>query len=296
MTAALVAGVATSCDKWVGMEPLKYNVSRPDSQDPALWAEYLDALKEYKASDHFISYAIFDNAPTAPSSEKDFLRCLPDSLDIVSLTNAANLSSYDLEDIEELHGMGTKVLFQIDYAGGKIADLGKYVDDAIATVDAHSLDGFSFTGIPLSGDQGAEDASALIMSKLSAVAGPGKDKLLAFEGDPAFVATADRAKVDYFILDTEGMDNVTSIKMQVLYATGFLAIPQSSILLSAQTEFAIFDENKGEYPAITAVAGRVMPLGPLAGFAVHGANKDYFGSDMNYKLTRSAIQMLNPAK
>ena len=79
-----------ACNDWTEMEAVDNNVKKPWEQDPALWAEYTAALRDYKKSEHFIVYARLHNSPAPAASEKDFMRCLPDSLDIVALTNADN--------------------------------------------------------------------------------------------------------------------------------------------------------------------------------------------------------------
>jgi len=88
-----------ACNDWTEMEAVDNNVKKPWEQDPALWAEYTAALRDYKKSEHFIVYARLHNSPEPAASEKDFMRCLPDSLDIVALTNADNFSRYDAEDM-----------------------------------------------------------------------------------------------------------------------------------------------------------------------------------------------------
>ena len=206
-----------ACNDWTEMEAVDNNVKKPWEQDPALWAEYTAALRDYKKSEHFIIYARLHNSPEPAASEKDFMRCLPDSLDIVALTNADNFSRYDAEDMAVMREKGTKVLWQVDYAGraaefADAAKLGAWLDRVVSSVAANGMDGYSFTGIPNAGDPAAVQAAALIVSKLSA----DESKLLVFEGNPLFVAEADRAKVDYFILDTEKTEDVGDVKLQIL--------------------------------------------------------------------------------
>ena len=227
----LCAAVATfaACNDWTEMETVDSKVEKPWEQDPALWAEYTAALRAYKQSEHFIVYARLHNSPEKASSEQDFMRCLPDSLDIVTLTNADNFSKFDAEDMDVMREKGTKVLYQVDYAARaeEFADmqaLDAYLDRVVAAVAANGMDGYSFTGIPNAGDPAAVQAAALIVSKLSA----DESKLLVFEGNPLFVAEADRAKVDYFILDTEKTEDVGDVKLQILNATGYAAVPASN--------------------------------------------------------------------
>ena len=123
----------TACD--TDIEPIDQQIIKPDQQDPAQYAAYLAALKAYKASEHYIVYASLANAPAVPGSEKAFLRSLPDSLDIVALENAGNLTEYDIEDIPQAQAKGTKILYTVDYntlaESTDAVALGTYLDKVI---------------------------------------------------------------------------------------------------------------------------------------------------------------------
>jgi len=304
--AALLACLLTAaCSDWNNVEPVGQKPSRPSVQNPELWARYTAALREYKKSDHTLVFASFANGAEAATSEKDYLRSLPDSLDIVSLTRADRFSAYDAEDMAVLREKGIRAVWFVDYASrsAEFADraaLGRYLDEVIAKVGELGLDGFSFSGIPVYGtaeEQAAQQAAAaLFIEKFSPLAGPGKDKLLLFEGDPQFVAAADRAKIDYFVLDTKDTDNASDLKLQVYRALGATAVPRGKLLLGAMTETEFLDEDKVSSNAIEALTLRVVELGPLAGLCIYGVNQDYFGSETVYSLTRAAIQTLNPSK
>jgi hypothetical protein len=303
--AAFAMGGITSCDKWTETEPVEQKPARPVEQDPALWAGYTAALREYKKSDHTVVFAGFDNGTTNATSEKDFLRSLPDSLDIVSLTNADNFSKYDAEDMAVMREKGTKVVYLVDYASrsaefADLAALGAYLDKVVARVAELGLDGLSFSGVPVYGSDAEQTAqkavAALFIEKFAAVAGPGKDLVLLFEGDPQFLTPADRAKIDWFVLDTKFTNDATNLKMQVLRALGASAVPREKLLLGTMTEFEFIDERKAGSNAIPALTLRVPELGPLAGLCIYNVNQDYFGSEMIYSLTRGSIQTLNPSK
>jgi len=288
-----------SCNDWTEMEAVDNTVSKPWEQDPALWAEYTAALRAYKQSEHFIVYARLHNSPEKASSEKDFMRCLPDSLDIVSLANADNFSDCDREDMAVMHEKGTKVLYFIDYAGridefGDTAKLTAYLDKAIAAVGTEGLDGFAFTGKPKLGDAATEAAARLLVDKLSGARGEGQ--LLVFEGNPLFIAADDRAKVDFFILDTERTEHVQDIRFQVLNALDYAAVPASKLLLAAEPNAPLNDEDRTEFPAIEEMTRRVVSFGPLGGLGIYNVSADYYHSEMNYRSIRRAIQTLNPSK
>lgn len=285
---------AVSCSDWTEMETVDNTVSKPWEQDPALWSDYTAALRAYKQSEHYLSYARLHNSPAQAASEQDFMRCLPDSLDIVTLTNADNFSAYDAEDMAVMREKGTKVLYQVDYAARKAefadaAALKTYLDGVIAAVAAHGLDGYSFTTDPLDAA-----ATASIVATLSAAKTDGQ--LLVFEGNPLSVAAADRDKLDYVVLDTEKVENTTDVRLQVLNATGYAGIPANRLLLAAEIDAPLQDADRTEYAAVALMARCVVEYGPLAGFAAYNIAGDYYHADRNYSTIREAIQTLNPSK
>lgn len=286
--------LGASCSDWTETENIESTVLKPWEQDPALWADYTAALRAYKASEHYLSYARLHNSPSPAASEQDFMRGLPDSLDIVTLTNADNFSAYDAEDMAAMHEKGTKVLYQVDYAARKAdfadaAALKTYLDGVIAAVAANGLDGYSFTTDPLDAA-----ATATIVATLSAARSDGQ--LLVFEGNPLSVAEADRAKLDFVVLDTEKAENTTEVLLQVLNATGYAGIAPEKLLLAAEIDAPLQDEDRTEYAAVELMARCVVEYGPLAGFAAYNIAGDYYHAEMNYQTIRTAIQTLNPSK
>lgn len=300
MFPVLVCGMLlalVSCSDWTQTEIVDSSINKPWEDDPELWAEYAAALRMYKRSEHFIVYARLDNSPATAASEKDFMRCLPDSLDLVALTNADNFSASDAEDIPVMREKGTRVLYHVDYSARRdefpdAASLGVYLDRVVAAVAEHGLDGYSFTGVPKASDPTVAEAAALLVSKLSADA----DLLLVFEGNPLFLAAADRDKIDYFVLDTEHTEQVGNVKLQVVHATDYCGVPASKLLLGAGVGYKLMDENRAEQEAVSEMARRVVPFGPLGGLGVYNLGDDYYHADMNYKTVRQAIQALNPSK
>lgn len=286
--------LGASCSDWTETENIDNTVLKPWEQDPALWADYTAALRAYKASEHYLSYARLHNSPSPAASEQDFMRCLPDSLDIVTLTNADNFSAYDAEDMAAMHEKGTKVLYQVDYAARKAefsgeAALKTYLDGVIAAVAANGLDGYSFTADPLDAA-----TTATIVATLSAARSDGQ--LLVFEGNPLSVAEADRAKLDFVVLDTEKAENTTEVQLQVLNATGYAGIAPEKLLLAAEIDAPLQDADRTEYAAVELMARCVVEYGPLAGFAAYNIAGDYYHAEMNYQTIRTAIQTLNPSK
>lgn len=293
LLAVLFGTALVSCSDWTDTEAVKTSVSKPWEQDPALWEEYTAALRAYKQSEHFIVYARLFNSPDKAFSEQDYMRCLPDSLDIVALENAANFSAFDREDMVFMRQKGTKVLYRVDCAAlGTEADeteLDALLDKAVATVRTEGLDGFSFTADPL-----AAEATAKAVAKLSGAKAEGQ--LLVFEGNPLSLSADDRALADYIILDTELVEHVQEVRLMALNATGFAGVEPSRLLLAAEIGAPLFDEDRTEFSAIEEMPRRVIEFGPLGGLGVYDISDDYYNSDMNFRMIRRAIQTLNPAK
>lgn len=295
-----------ACDDWNEPETVDLDINSAKEQNPELWARYMQTLRTYKQSEHYLSYAHFDNSPEKPVNEGSYLRSLPDSLDIVTLGNSHQISDYDREDILLLQEKSIRVLYLIDYAAHAssltdITALNNWLDKEIATAGGFNLDGFAFTGLPMY--SGTEDElalykekSRLIVSKLSAAAG--QDKLLVLEGDPAFIDETDFDKLSYIVLSTAGVTNVTDLKLQVmgiLANTGSL-LPKDKLLLSAQMGVQVIDEAGTKQEAITLMTDRVVALGPLGGLGIYAIGIDYYSPTMNYEITRTAIQLMNPSK
>ena len=114
--------VPVSCDDWTEMEIHDSEINGFKEQNPEQYAAYTQKLRAYKAAKHALVYARLDNAPEVSSSEKDFLRALPDSIDLVSMRNAGRLSGFDREDMKLVRtDYGTRVLYY-----GRNADAALY--------------------------------------------------------------------------------------------------------------------------------------------------------------------------
>ena len=292
-----------SCSDWTETEALDSTVKKPWEQDPALWAEYTATLRAYKQSEHFIVYARMHNSPEKATGEQDFMRCLPDSLDIVTLTNADNFSKFDAEDMSVMHEKGTKVLYQIDYAARA-----EEFADAAALDYRSKLDitaGLRLVEIPgcdlcaCCAPHVARTGEIGIIKLLDSIHYKGGVRirmLLVFEGNPLSLAATDRAKMDYVILDTEKLENVLDVRLHALHAVNYAGIEANRLLLTAEINAALFDEDRTEHAAVDEMSRRVVELGPYAGLAAYNIAEDYYHSEMNYQTIRQAIQTLNPSK
>jgi len=298
MTMTVVLLAFASCAEWTETKSLDIETSRPWDREPELWEAYKANIRDYKSRDHSLIYMRFKNSPENAVSEKAYMRCLPDSIDIVSLTNADNFSQFDAEDMVWMRSVGTKVLYQIDFAGRteELSDEAKLtacLDKAIASVKKNGLDGWSFTGTPKSGDSQRAALSRKIVEKLSAARTPGQ--LLVFEGHHAFIAGEDIEKIDLFVLGTRTMENSYDLRNMVTDAEEY-GIPKGKTLLAASAEGIYYDNSNKEIPVLEAMADNTVIYGPMAGLALYDMESDYYHHEGNWLKVRSIIERLNPSK
>ncbi len=69
--------LAAACSDWTETESVENSVRKPWEQNPALWADYTAALRAYKTSAHYLSYARLPPAREGWPSEQDGLHALP---------------------------------------------------------------------------------------------------------------------------------------------------------------------------------------------------------------------------
>lgn len=265
------------CSKWNTTEPVGTDTSHPWDRDPQLWEEYWESLRAYKQRKHSLVYVRFDNAAEKPGSEKNFMRCLPDSLDFVSLTNAENFSAYDVEDMAWMKVVGTKVLYQVDLS--REIDF----DKALKIAGDNGLEGFSLTGIS------KENPSAL-SSAVSKLRGGG---LLVLEGNPLLLGSETISQIDYFVLPSETVENAYSLS-NLLQDALDCGVPGEKIILAVSLGGSWYDSSNAERPVVPSMADNVINFGPLAGLALYDIMSDYYSFDGNWLTLRKTISRLNP--
>ena len=99
---AAAALAIAGCSKWTEQEPVEVLYPSLKDKNPALYAQYMESIREYRATEHPVLIAKFDNKRTAPSGRAEHLNCLPDSVDFVILNNPAELSEATIAEMKEI--------------------------------------------------------------------------------------------------------------------------------------------------------------------------------------------------
>lgn len=125
---AAVALCAISCTK---QEPVGFKYTTLEEKNPALYQEYLEGLRAYRATDHKVMIARVDNIATTPVGRADHLNSIPDSVDFIVL-NSPVVSEAVLSEAATLREVkAQKTLLSIDYTAiDKAYQL--YVEDFVA--------------------------------------------------------------------------------------------------------------------------------------------------------------------
>lgn len=106
---ALFAAGFTNCSDWTETEA--ENLEQYSPTEPAKTEAYYRALREYKASDHSISFGWYSGWGEGSVSTGRMLSALPDSMDMVSLWDNAGMTPSKAEDLRYVQQVkGTKVL------------------------------------------------------------------------------------------------------------------------------------------------------------------------------------------
>ena len=120
------AATFSSCDDWVEPENVDLNYDTADKTDPVAYEEYLEALRDYRETDHKLVYVWFNNLGKGENINTRAQRVdeLPDSIDVVVFTNPTSISDItvrDMENVREKKNM--KFTYVIDFDAIKLAYL-----------------------------------------------------------------------------------------------------------------------------------------------------------------------------
>jgi hypothetical protein len=112
----VAAGFFTACSEWTDPEPLPIDNPSVEIENPALYQQYLENLRNYKKTYHQLLIGWFDNSDKSFTSRAMHIEAIPDKVDIVSLMYGDNLVDIERQEIESIRNdKGTRVIYTIDY-------------------------------------------------------------------------------------------------------------------------------------------------------------------------------------
>lgn len=114
MMVAACGASFSACDDWTDTESidLKYNTV----EDAANYADYLEALRAYRATDHTLVYAWVSLTPDGPKNQSERLTSLPDSIDVLVVSAQGDIHSTVLADMKKVReDKAMKIVYQIDF-------------------------------------------------------------------------------------------------------------------------------------------------------------------------------------
>ena len=105
-----------SCSDWTEIESLDMPEPSISEQNPELYAEYLKNVREFKNSDHKLTYVSFDNSEKVPFSRAHRIVDLPDSIDVISLMHPDNLADWEIAEMKSVReNKNMKVIFTMNF-------------------------------------------------------------------------------------------------------------------------------------------------------------------------------------
>lgn len=328
----LIVFALGACSKWTEVESVKINTPNIKTQNPELYARYLENLRNYKNSDHKSVYVWFDNSEKKPFSRAHHLTDLPDSVDVVVLMHPGNLAEYELKDMENIRkDKGTKIITAINFDAVKLeydsmlADkikedptyvptifldvLKDQVRSLLLNADKYGYDGvlISYQGKTISDLNKNEleeytNNEKLFIGMIGDWCKRRKDKIMVFQGRPQnLVDKSILANCKLIILPSEDATNkdLFSYKIEMASVTD---VPTDRFAIAVSTtSLDKADKKTGFLSGTTRALESAVEWSTavyadfmISGIGIYNVSNDYFSTSLNYKYTRNAITTLNP--
>ena len=296
-TSILLISIAilASCSDWTKPESITIEKNSIADSNPDLYAKYCDALKEYKNSDHKITYATYENSDVVANGSQK-ISMIPDSVDFVQLMNL-EVSEAQLTEIAQVREtFGTRFVVRFSTTecmaayDAYVAEMEAAAEDAegeegtepvevtpfstfyaaefekvASKVKALGLDGFTFefSGKNIDGmtDEQKEEytaTSAMVVEPLKTWLAANGSKVFFLEGNPQYVLDNEVLEAaSYYILPTRECRSVGELGLFGLNASTSGKLPASAKFLYSVETPSFIEE---EYLVGQFVLGEQIPL------------------------------------
>lgn len=304
------------CSDWTVPQNINFHPLTPEQQDPVAYAEYLEGVKAYKQTEHYVMIATMKGTPSYPSSQSQHIMAMPDSADYVCVKVEDKLHEVIAAEIPAvLEKKGTKTLVYVDYAviaeawtalEDQRADKGEApgTNDELAAFFKEQAEAqiarcneYGFGGLMVS-FQGTKTGSAAIsqaayIDAVKAFHEANPEKELVFRGAARNVIDQEFLKEFKYIIIVAGEERKLSLLPgRILGSTA----PKDRVIIELTVPSADIPEQVGMSPieaANWAWTEAESTSFTLRGLCVENAHDDYFCKDMAFMNIRTAIAILN---
>lgn len=321
LAATLAAVALTACSDWTDPEPIDVVHGGIEENDAEAYQKYLANLRQYRTNSHKKFYAWYENKGTF-NSQADHVSAVPDSIDVLVLSNPSIIDSEGVYDIQQkTTNTGMVVACAVDYNAIQ--------DEYTSKVEVGESVGSWTDYLGQSVDQALSDAAAAGINHVIA-AYVGKDTNLMTSADAqaciqgqqtffgkitSWVATAGRS-YDYMGVPANVYD------ASILNNAGVIFLSETASVTSTLEYEMIIARNSSNglptdrfaviapLPGTDANGNAVGTWGSsyaswkaaewsrganVAAMGVTNLNDDYYNPTFIYPVCRGAIQILNPA-
>ena len=290
----LSVSALSSCSKWTETESVKYEYQTLEQVNPELYEAYLESLKEYRASEHPLLIAKFDNTAATPFGRAEHIASLPDSVDVVILKNIDQVNGSTLADKEEimlkratstfgeisLPGIAASYKVFSDAWTGKEGEsmptFLEYVSDKVAFLlkkcDEVNVDGINVVyrgfarGYMNQADSLAQvNEQETFFTPIFKWLESNKDKKFFFQGSPQNIMISDFHEMDLILFDAEQCLNQRSFTDQIrqiliekpdfIPADRFVPVVGTKNVVNPKVISGVFNELRPDGSSMTAIEG-----------------------------------------
>jgi hypothetical protein len=304
------------CSEWTQPENLNFRPLTPEEKDPAAYAEYLAAIREYKASEHNVMILTMEGTSEYPSSQNQHIMAMPDSADYVCVKIEDKLHEVIAAEIPAvLEKKGTKTLVSVDHAvinaawtaledervdkgeaPGTQEELAAFFTEQTEKLVARCNE-YGFGGLMVSfqgtkaGAAGVAQAAFIEVIKKFHQENPEKE--LIFRGGARNIIDQEFLNEFKYIIVIAGEERKLSLLPgRSLGSTA----PKDRVIMELTVPSADEPEQVGMSPVEAATwlwTEIENPSFTPRGLCVENAHDDYFCKDMAFKNIRAAITVLN---
>ncbi|MBO1883868.1 endoglycosidase [Capnocytophaga sp. Marseille-Q4570] len=261
----VVALAVVSCSKWTETERITYDnqdvkklvhlieAQKESDLNPHMREYYKKLREEYRTRPRVKGFGWFGNWTGKGDNPQNYLRCLPDSVDFVSLWGARGKLSEeqktDLKFFQEVKGGKALLCWIVQDLGGPLTPVGKdrieywqnekgggnfnegvraYANAIADTIEKYNLDGFDIDFEPAYGHAGDlanvryigdiknDNPMQIFIETLSGRLRP-KGRMLVMDGEPYYLSNETSKLVDHYIYQAYWEQSTNAVTWKIEY-------------------------------------------------------------------------------